>query len=199
MSWWDDAIQFAKDAWKYDLPIGTASAFGGGLALPGIATPRSVLRTAAAIPAGVLGGGLITKGLSAIPAVSKWMSPINNAPSTMTDRPRPSGLLSSRVPGTGRYDPYTGRRGPGKTVGQVVQQAALKEGIKAARSYGKKRTARSKARARKSRPRATSRRETASYDSPAPKRRRRSTKPPSAKQLAARRRFAAMARARRKR
>lgn len=195
MGWFEDSIQYFKDAWKYNLPVLSPAA-----GIPAL-SPKELLTGAVAVPLGALGGGAAALAAGKIPAVARWMGPAtgvaNATYSTPTDRPRPS-MLDTRVPGTGRYDPYTGRRGPGKTVGQLARETALKEGLREVRARVKRRKAPRRKASRSSRPRATSRRSAADYE-PAPKARRarrRSTRPPSAAQLRARRNFAKMARER---
>lgn len=183
MSWWDDVKNTIKTAWDTNVPwfVGSPIPFAG---------QNPSLKDLAATG---LGLGSTAAALTALkPFAGMWQGPRpprppNGPQSTVSDRPRPS-MLDQIAPGTRRYNPYTGQYSRGKTLRQTIGEAALKESVKAARGYAKRRKARKSTRARKSRPRATSTRRAAP--------RRRSSRPPTAKQLAARRAFAKMARAR---
>lgn len=203
MTWWDDALNYVKNSWSQGLPI-AATPFTGPMAL----TPKELALGAVAVPAAALLGGGATALASKIPAVASWMSPTGTPPnaaySTTTDRPRPS-MFDTIAPGTRHRTVYGGYT-RGKTVGAVLRETALKEGIKAAKARGRRKAARKPRAAKKSRRRST-RGDLPTgpggfeVDDTRSKRRatrRRSTKAPTAKQLAARRRFAAMSRARAK-
>ncbi len=186
MSWLSDVATAVKNAWQMDLPLaGTGTPYG---AASGKALASSALGTAASLP--------LLYGAGQLPFVKEWFKPMapglaNGAVSTMTDRPRPS-MLDAIAPGTRHRNVYGGYT-RGKSVGTVLKETALRETLKQARAYGKKRAGRGKGRAKKSRPRATSSQKSSRSKAP------RSRKSFSPKQLAAQRRFAAMARARRKR
>ena len=199
MSWWDDLKTGLKTAWEFDLPItgtpwGPASAKDLLKAGGGIAASLPILYGAGSLP-GVK--EFLKPGIAA--GIGRPPVPVHTptfAPSTPTDRPRPS-MLDAVVPGTRRRTAY-GTLTRGKTLGQVVKETAIREGTKELKTRLKRRkssrTGGASPRRRKSRFRATSGESLLDYEPP--KKRRRSTKPPSRKQLAARRRFAEMARAR---
>lgn len=203
MGWFDDTLGYFKDVFKYDLPVLPGNVLGGGLSIPGYYTPREAAKgygaLAAALPVGALAGKVLGGAPGLAAGIGRPPIPVHTptfAPSTPTDRPRPS-MLDAVVPGTRRRTAY-GTLTRGKTLGQLFKETAIREGTRELKTRLKRRkssrTGGALPRRRKSRPRATSGESVLDYEPP--KKRRRSTKPPSRKQLAARRRFAEMARAR---
>lgn len=199
---WSDVKGTLKSAWDYNLPIlsGFGGLFGSGFQTPKEATAKAGAIGTASAGAGV--GALILRNMNRGTAAPGTEGAMGSRIGTTGESRSTMQQVRDRFTAPGRgYSP-----GARKSVKQLVTEQATKEALSSTRSYVK-----SRARRKTTRRRAPARR-TSTRRSPAPRTtrsRRASTRAAaprtrrkrqfSAKQLANQRRFAAMARARRKR